>query len=452
MSQQASPPHMKKNVGLLAACQALFNTSTGVMLAVSALVGYKLAPEGSKWLATTPHAVQWLSTAAFAIPIAMLMRRLGRRLAFVLCSLFGTAGALVAAGAIFWQDFWVFMMATIIFGGFTAASQHYRFAAAEVASDIFRSRAISLVIGGGVVAAFLGPELAKLTHKSASGWIEGDFFSRAIAFICGPDALNLSAGAGGGDPYQFAGTFLIMAFIPLLLIGIVALVRFPPVEKAAFDAVPRSAAQIARQPGFIVAVLCAVIGWGIMVLMMAATPLAMIHQYGLHTEDAMFVTQWHMVGMFAPSFVTGSLIARFGLLNILLCGLVLSSAAAVTGLFGGSLHHFWFANVLVGSGWNFLFVGGTALLTHCYRPVEREKAQGINDFLVFGTVAIFSGVAGWIQTDFGWSTVCTAMMPFLALVAGAVLWLKYTPGAAPEGVLPAARPPARSRLPNNLAE
>ena len=442
MSQQTAPLHMKTNVGLLASCQALFNTSTGVMLAVSALVGYKLAPEGSKWLATTPHAVQWLSTAAFAIPIALLMRRLGRRMAFILCSLFGTAGALVAAGAIFWQDFWVFMLATIIFGGFSAASQHYRFAAAEVASDVFRSRAISLVIGGGVVAAFLGPELAKWTHSSASGWIQGDAFSRAVSFICGPNALNLTAGPGGGDPYQFAGTFLLMAFVPLLLIGIVAMVRFPPVEKAAFEAAPRSTAQIARQPGFIVAVLCAVIGWGIMVLMMAATPLAMTHQFGHQTEDAMFVTQWHMVGMFAPSFFTGSLIARFGLLNILLCGLVLSTAAAVTGMFGGTLPHFWLANVLVGSGWNFLFVGGTALLTHCYRPVEREKAQGINDFLVFGTVAAFSGVAGWIQTDFGWTTVCIAMVPFLGLVAGAVLWLKFTPGAAPDGVTGGT--PARS--------
>ncbi len=444
---QAAPPHMKRNVGLLATCQALFNTSTGVMLAVSALVGFKLAPEGHKWLATTPHAVQWVSTALFAIPVAMMMRRMGRRNAFVFSSLFGIAGAFVAAGSIFLQNFWVFMLATVIFGGFTSASQHYRFAAAEVASDVFRSRSISLVIGGGVVAALVGPEIAKWTHNLASGWLGENAFSRAVAFICGPGALNLGSGTGDQDPYQFAGTFLVMAIIPVILIGIVAMVRFPPVPEPAFEEPPRSVSQLLAQPGFIVAVLCAVIGWGIMVFMMAATPLAMTAQFGLTTENAMFVTQLHMLGMFAPSFITGSLIARYGLLNVLLCGLALSTAAALVGLSGNSLTHFLVANVFVGSGWNFLFVGGTALLTHCYRPAEREKAQGINDFLVFGTVAIFSGASGWVQTGFGWTAVCIVMMPFIAIVAMAVIWLKFTPGAAPETVSD-----ARRALPVSAAE
>lgn len=438
-TQAAAPPHMKRNVGLLATCQALFNTSTGVMLAVSALVGFKLAPESQKWLATTPHAVQWISTACFAIPVAIMMRRLGRKNAFVFSALFGIAGALVAAGSIFWQNFWVFMLATIIFGGFTAASQHYRFAAAEVASEAFRSRSISLVIGGGVVAAILGPEIAKWTHTVASSWMEQDAFSRAVAFICGPGALNLGSGVGDADPYQFAGTFLVVALVPIVLIGIVSMVRFPPVPEPDFNEPPRSAGQLLGQPGFIVAVMCAVIGWGIMVFMMAATPLAMTAQFGLTTENAMLVTQLHMLGMFAPSFVTGWLIARYGLLNILLCGLALSTMAALVGLTGGTMTQFLVANVFVGSGWNFLFVGGTALLTHCYRPVEREKAQGINDFLVFGTVAIFSGAAGWVQTGFGWTTVCIVMLPFIAIVAVAVAWLKFTPGAAPDSVSDARR-------------
>ena len=437
MAQNEAPPYMKRNVGLLATCQALFNTSTGVMLAVTALVGFKLAPESHKWLATTPHAVQWIATACFAIPVAIMMRRLGRRNAFIFSALFGIAGALVAAGSLFLQDFWLFLLATVIFGGFTSASQHYRFAAAEVASDAFRSRSISLVIGGGVVAAFAGPEIAKWTHDVATGWMEVDTFSRAVAFICGPGALSLTGGAGAdgaGNPYQFVGTFLVMAFVPVILIGIVAMVRFPPVPVPRFDEKPRRTGELLAQPGFIVAVLCAVIGWGIMVFMMAATPLAMTAQFGMTTEDAMFVTQLHMLGMFAPSFITGSLIARYGLLNVLLWGLGLSTAAAITGLSGSSLTHFWVANIFVGSGWNFLFVGGTALLTHCYRPVEREKAQGINDFLVFGTVAVFSGASGWVQTDFGWTAVCIVMLPFIAIVAGAVLWLKLTPGAAPDGV------------------
>jgi MFS family permease len=167
---------------------------------------------------------------------------------------------------------------------------------------------------------------------------------------------------------------------------------------------------------------------------MAATPLAMTAQYSHHTTDAMFVVQWHMVGMFAPSFVTGSLIHRFGLMNVLLCGLALTTGAAATGMFGGTLFHFWLANILVGAGWNFLFVGGTDLLTHCYRPSERAKAQGVNDFLVFGTVAAFSTAAGWVQDTAGWLIVCIVMVPFVAVVGVAVLWLKLTPGAAPEGV------------------
>lgn len=433
MSPNAAPPHMKRNVGLLITCQALFNTSTGIMLAVAALVGFMLAPEGQKWLATAPHGVQWLSTAAFAIPVAMLMRRLGRKAAFILCSVLGSLGALVAAGAIFWHEFWVFMLATVIFGGFTAASQHYRFAAAEVASDAFRSTAISLVIGGGVFAAFAGPEIAKWTHDIAAGWMEGDAFSRAVAFICGPGALNPPPNVGE-VPYQFAGTFLVMTLVPLVLICIVSLIRFPPMPPEARDEAPRRISTIASQPAFVVAVLCAVIGWGVMVFMMAATPLAMTAQFGHGTTDAMFITQWHMVGMFAPSFVTGSLINRYGLLNVLLCGLALTSSAAVTGMFGGTMFHFWLANIFVGAGWNFLFVGGTALLTHCYRPSERSRAQGVNDFLVFGSVAAFSTAAGWVQTTSGWLTVCIAMTPFVAVVFAAVLWLKLTPGAAPSGV------------------
>ncbi len=438
MNAPATPPHMIRNVGLLSTCQALFNTSTGIMLAVSALVGFTLAPEGYKWLATTPHGVQWLSTASFAIPVAMLMRRLGRKAAFILSSILGSLGALVAAGAIFWHDFWIFALATVIFGGFTAASQHYRFAAAEVASDRFRSRAISLVIGGGVVAAFAGPEIAKWTHDLAAGWMKGDAFSRAVAFICGPGALNPPAGAGE-IPYQFAGTFLVLAIVPLVLICIVALVRFPPVPRAMLDDVARPLAEIVRQPGFIVAVMCSVIGWGVMVFMMAATPLAMTTQFHHHTADAMFVVQWHMVGMFAPSFITGSLIHRFGLLNVLLCGLCLTTGAAVTGMFGGTLFHFWLANIFVGAGWNFLFVGGTDLLTHCYRPSERARAQGFNDFLVFGTVAAFSIASGWVQETAGWLIVCIVMVPFVAVVGCAVIWLKFTPGAAPATVSDARR-------------
>lgn len=434
----AAPPHMKSNVFLLATCQALFNTSTGVVIAISALVGYELATDKS--IATLPHAIQWLSTAAFAIPVAIMMRRWGRRAGFTVSALFGAVAALVAAAAIFQHSYWIYVFATVLFGAFTSASQHYRFAAAEVASISFRSKAISLVIGGGVVAAFAGPEISKWTFDLADGWMKIDAFSNFMASIFGQGVLDV-AGRSKDIPYLFGGTFLVLVFIPLILIAVIYMIRFPPVPEEKFEEPARPMTQLMAQPAFIVAVMSAVIGWGVMVLMMTATPIAMKVEFGHHETDAMFVVQWHMVGMFAPSFFTGSLIARYGLLNVLLAGLVLISGAAITGLFGGDIHHFWLANVLVGAGWNFLFVGGTALLTYTYRPSERSKSQGVNDFLVFGTVAMFSGAAGWIQSSMGWNSVCIAVAPFILAVFVAVLWLKFVPGAAPDG-LGRARVPA----------
>jgi len=316
-------------------------------------------------------------------------------------ALLGSAAALIGAFSIFRHEFWIYAGATAVFGCFNATAQQLRFAAAEVADEAFRPIAISLVIGAAVVAAFIGPEIAKWTWQAIPG-------------------------------YDFAGTFLALAVMPLLIIVVVRFVTFPPPREAAADAEPpRPMAEIARQPGFIVAVLSATIGWGVMVLMMSATPIAMKIEYGFSIRDAMFVVQWHMFGMFAPGFITGWLITRIGLLNVLLIGLVLTITAAVLGLFADSVTLFAIANLCVGAGWNFLFVGATTLLTHCYRPGERTKAQGMNDFLVFQTVAAFSFGAGWIQVNLGWSTVCWVIMPFIGAVALAVLWLKFTPGAAP---------------------
>ncbi|MBM3559979.1 MAG: MFS transporter, partial [Alphaproteobacteria bacterium] len=316
-AEAASPaPHMRRNVGLLIACQALFYTATGVILAVSALVGFALAPAGEKWLATAPQAIQWLTTAAFALPVALLMRRFGRKAIFVAFSLLGALGTLGATGAIVWHEFWVFVVATLAFGAFNAAGQHLRFAAAEVASDAFRAVAISLVVGGGVIGAFAGPEIAKWTHAIAADWLRHDGVAALVAWLGPADAAG-----GGAHPYQFAGTFLALVAVPLILIAVVALVRFPPPPAVAVQTEPaQPLLEMVVQPGFVVAVLCAVIGWGIMVFMMSATPLAMIAEHGHGTDHAMFVTQWHMVGMFAPSLVTGTLIRRHGLLNVLLCG------------------------------------------------------------------------------------------------------------------------------------
>jgi len=423
---------MKKNVGLLAICQALFNTSTGVVLSISALVGLALASDKS--LATLPQALQWEATAAFSIPLAILMRKFGRKAGFIFGALMGATGAVIAAISIFQGSFYLYLVAIVFFGAFTISGQTYRFAAADVATEKWRSWAISLVIGGGVLAAFVGPEISKWTHDVAGIWLDNPAFARAVEIICGAGVSAAERQGGASPPYQFASTFMVLVFVPIILIFVVSLVKFPAQTDQKFENSGRPLLDIAKQPGFIVAVLCAVIGWGVMVLMMAATPLAMVREYGHTFELAATVAQWHMFGMFAPSFFTGWLIGRFGLLNVLITGLLLSSSAAVIGSLGGTMGNFLAANICVGIGWNFLFVGSTALLTKMYKPEEKAKTQGVNDALVFQSVAAFSFSAGMLQNSVGWVTVCQILLPFIAVVFVAVLWLKFVPGAAPPGL------------------
>ena len=436
MTNPNPPLKMKRNIALLAVCQAVFNTSTGIVMSVSALVGLALASNSA--LATLPQALQWEATAALSIPLAYIMRRFGRKAGFIFGALMGSTGALIAAMAIFQGSFALYLVAILFFGAYTISGHSFRFAAAEVADDKSRSIAISLVIGGGLVAAFVGPEISKWTHDVAAAWLDNDSFARAVEFICGPGIAAVTAAAEPGSrtpPYQFASTFLVLAFIPLLLIAVVLCVRFPPVVKQTFETSGRALGTIARQPAFVVAVLCAVIGWGVMVLMMSATPLAMVKEYGYSYVDAALVVQWHMFGMYAPSFFTGWLIGKIGLLNVLIAGLVLSLAAALIGLSGHSLAFFLAANICVGMGWNFLFVGSTALLTKTYRPEEKNKSQGLNDALVFQSVAAFSFSAGLLHNAIGWESICIVLLPFIAIVFVAVLYLKFKPGAAPEGAV-----------------
>jgi MFS family permease len=433
MANPDQPFKMKQNVALLALCQAVFNTSTGVVLSVSALVGLALASNNS--LATLPQALQWEATAALSIPLAFIMRRFGRKAGFIFGALMGSTGALLAAIAIFQGSFIMYLVAILFFGAYTIAGHSFRFAAADVSDDKWRSIAISLVVGGGLVAAFVGPEISKWTHDVAATWLDNESFARAVEFICGPGIAVATAESGSrSPPYQFASTFVVLAFIPLLLIVVVSLVRFRPMVEQTFETSGRSLGTIAGQPAFVVAVLCAVIGWGVMVLMMAATPLAMVKEYGYGYESAALVVQWHMFGMYAPSFFTGWLIGKIGLLNVLIAGLILSSTAALIGLSGHSLAFFLAANVCVGMGWNFLFVGSTTLLTETYRPEEKNKSQGLNDALVFQSVAAFSFSAGLLHNAMGWESICVVLLPFIAIVFVAVLYLKFKPGAAPAGM------------------
>lgn len=433
MAEPDQPLKMKRNVALLALCQAVFNTSTGVVLSVSALVGLALAT--NKSLATLPQALQWEATAALSIPLAFIMRRFGRKAGFIFGALMGSMGALLAAIAIFQGSFALYLVAIVFFGAYTISGHSYRFAAADVANEKWRSIAISLVVGGGIIAAFVGPEISKWTHDVATTWLGNESFAKAVEFICGPGILATASDTGSRTPpYQFASTFVVLAFIPLLLIVVVSLVKFPQKAEQKFTDSGRPLGEIASQPAYIVAVLCAVIGWGVMVLMMAATPLAMVKEYGYSYESAALVVQWHMFGMYSPSFFTGWLIGRIGLLNVLIAGLVLSTTAALIGLSGHSLAFFLAANICVGMGWNFLFVGSTTLLTKTYQPQEKNKSQGLNDALVFQSVAAFSFSAGLLHNAMGWESICVVLLPFIAIVFVAVLYLKFKPGAAPAGL------------------
>jgi len=380
----------RRNVLILALCQALAMTSTSLMVTVAALVGQMLAAD--KTLATLPIGVQFTATMATVIPASLLMKRIGRRAGFSVGALLGAAGAGLAVAAIFAGSFVVFCLAGAAVGAALGFAMFYRFAAADAADPTFRGKAISLVLTGGVVAAVAGPQLARWSR---------DLFQPAL----------------------FAGCFVAIAGLWLAALLLLQLVDIPRPSELERRAGGRPLAAIVRQPAFVVAALGAMIGYGVMSLVMTVTPLAMIghaHEF----DDAAFVIQWHVLGMYAPSFVTGHLIARVGVLNVLAAGVALIGACVAVNLSGTGVMQFWAALTLLGLGWNFLFIGSTTLLTETYRPEERAKTQALNDFLVFGTVAMSSFASGAVHNHFGWSAVNLAVIAPISAVLIAVLWLR----------------------------
>jgi MFS family permease len=326
------------------------------------------------------------------------MRRLGRRNGFLLGALLGVAGALVGAYGLFHGSFWTFCAATFLLGGFNSVGMFYRFAAAEAADAGYRAKAISLVIGGGVLAAIIGPELAV--------WSK-DMFA----------------------PIEFAGTYVVVIALPVLLMLTLAFIQFPEASAAQRGPTGRPLLQIVRQPAVRVALLGGMISWGGMVLVMTATPLSVV-ACGHTFADSAFVIQWHVVGMFAPSFFTGGLIKRLGTKNVIYVGLALFAASVAVALAGVSVAHFWLMNLLIGVGWNLMFVGATDLLTQCHAPAERAKVQGFNDFMVFGTVALATFVSGVAHHLWGWDAVVLLLLPMIAVMGLAVTMLRLTPAAA----------------------
>lgn len=378
-----------KNVYLLAVCQATMITGQSLTFAAAPFIGLALASDPA--LATLPIGVQFGATLLTVAPAAFLMKRAGRRPGFILGAFCGITGSALAAYAIFSGSFALFCAGLALNGAFNGFGTYYRFAAADAAGAAYRSRAISYVLAGGVAAAFLGPNLARWTAGAVSA---APFTGSYIALV---------------TVYGVALTALLFLDIPQ-----------PTAEERGGRGRPLGT--IARQPAFAVAVLGAMVGYGVMNLIMTSTPLAM-HARHYPFGDAAFVIQWHVLGMFAPSFVTGRLIARHGVLAVMQWGALLYALCIGLNLASSQLWAIWLALVLLGVGWNFLFVGGTTLLTETYRPEERAKTQSMNDFLVLGTTTVTALSSGPLHHHFGWSAINTAVVPLVALVALAVAWL-----------------------------
>jgi MFS family permease len=384
---------MQRNVVLLALSQAILITGTSLLLTSCALVGMALT--STKSLATLPLALLFLAQMATTVPASLYMQRVGRRLGFMTSSVFGMAGAAIAALGIFKAEFSIFCLGTVFIGMFNGFGQYYRFAAAETAPEKYRSRAISYVLAGGLIAAFAGPNLAKLSRQLL--------------------------------PQEFAGSFAILTGIYLLAFSVASFLRMPEPGTDTRSTGGRPLGEIIRQPAYLVAVASAMVGYGVMNFIMIATPLAM-HDYAHPFSDTAFVIQWHIFGMFFPSFFTGQLIRKFGTANIMLAGVLLLGLCAGINFSGTTVTHFWGSLIFLGLGWNFLFVGATTQLTATYAPSEKAKAQALNDFIVFGTVSLTSLSSGAVQNTLGWATINMAVIPLLLLIVLANLWLRGKPG------------------------
>ena len=377
-----------RNVLLLAACQAMLLTNNSTLIAINALAGLALAPH--PWLATLPVTCWVLGSALTTVPASFYMKQVGRRTGLMRGAAVGIAGALTCAGAVWLQNFWLLCAGTLVWGTYNAFGQYYRFAAAEVATVDFRATAISLVLAGGLIGGILGPTTSRFTVD-----------------LLGP---------------KFMGAYLALILCAVIAIVLLRYIDVPEPGAEARASSGRSMREIALQPKFAVAVLAGAVGYGVMNLLMTSTPIAMGtcgHPYG----DAAFVISSHVIAMFAPSFVTGGLIRRFGVLPVMFIGAMLNVAAIATAVSGLSVTHFWLSLVLLGVGWNFLYVGATTLLTETYRPEERAKAQGANEFAIFVMMVVSSLSSGVIVTGAGWELLNLAALIPLAAVAVAIPWL-----------------------------
>jgi len=380
----------KRNALILACAQALFTANTSMLITMGGLSGHMLSPD--KALATLPVSFMTVGAAAATIPASLLMRHAGRRVGFIVGALFAIAGAALSAWAIAAGSFPLLVAGFAVSGVYQGFGQFYRLAAADVASPVFRPKAISWVLTGGVAAALIGPELFVLTK----------------------DALS---------PLPFAGAFVALTILGGVAVIVLAMVDIPQPSATELAGPARPLKEIARQPAFMVAMACGIVSYAVMNLLMTATPLAMVG-CALPVDDAAFVIQWHVIAMFAPSFLTGWLIQKFGLLRMMAAGLFILAACVAVAATGVTLAHFWGALVLLGLGWNFGYVGATTLLTETYTPAERGKTQALNDFTVFFTVVCASFASGGLLHWVGWTAMTLVALPAVSLALASVLWLQ----------------------------
>lgn len=369
-----------RNVLLLTGAQALFQTASILLVTLSGLIGLRLAD--NKSLATLPVATMVVAGALTMIPASMWMQRWGRRHGFLMGTALGVLAGLVGFAAIVWQNFSLFIVANMLVGAYQGFAQYYRFAAAEAASEAYRSRAISWVMTGGVVAAIAGPALARWTSDIGTQPFMASFVAMAVLAV-------------------IAGLLVSRLCLPSM-----------PVDHASGPA--RSMAEIARQPVFLAALISSAVGFSVMVMVMTATPLAM-QSCGQPLGAAASVIQGHVLGMFVPSFFTGNLIRRFGTLPVILAGAALLGGHVAIALSGIEFMHFFSGLVLLGVGWNFMFIGATTLVLQAYRPSERAKTQGVYDFVTFGAAGIASFSAGSLLDAWGWRAVNLSALPLLGL-------------------------------------
>ena len=387
--------HARRNVFLLACCQALLFTNNVTLISLNGLAGFALAD--SKALATLPVTGYVVGAALSTFPASLWMKRVGRRNGFLTGTLFGLAGGAITTAAIWQSSFWLLVFGTLVLGTYNAFGQYYRFAAADATPVHWKARAISLVMAGGLVGGIVGPEMSKVTRDLV-------------------------------QPTFLASYASLMGFC-LLTMAILAGLRIPDPHAAEAHGPTRPLREIMAQPVFVVAVAVAALGYGVMNLLMTSTPLAMGfcgHPYAA----AASVISAHVIAMFGPSFFTGSLIHRFGVLNVMMAGVALMFGCVAIGLSGQLVTHFWWSLVLLGVGWNFMYVGGTTLLTEAYRPAEKAKAQGANEILVFCTTATSSFTSGVLVNASGWNTLNYVALPFLAIAGAAALWLALRRRAA----------------------